>query len=686
MKLFGKDRPVHGISLGFCWTALPLLLALVGGCSSTRHRITTQSLLREMTDLRTLAEFPSPSFTCRQFSSYDRKSVTPDDTETWFANGDWGQFIREEKVAERTEFVLADMDGPGAIVRIWSANPKGTLRIYLDGKETPQIECPMADFLGGRLPWNPPPISGERSRGWNSYLPIPYAKHCKVTCDQKDFYYHVNYRTYRRGSRVETFDVARMSQLTEELAATRQSLLDLRSASGPIPMASPEEPREVKDTPVLDLPAKREELVVEVPGPMAIHELMLDFSGNDGVAAMLRHVILRIEFDGVTRVIAPVSDFFGCGPGVASYQSLPLEVRAGPVLISRWSMPFRRSARVYLDNLNAHTIPVAVTVAARPQRWRSSSSYFNAKTRIERNVPSRPMIDWNYLTVVGKGVFVGTAFNIANPVREWWGEGDEKIYVDGETFPSHFGTGTEDYFGYAWCCNVPFQHAYHNQPRCDGPHNYGWTAVNRWHLIDRIPFRKSFRFDMELWHWNQQTDVDMAVTAYWYARPGSTDAFPPLNPADLVARDIPPYTPPRTPGAIEGEEMKIVEKTGIVEPQGVLGCSNDEHLWWREGHKPGDRLVLLFQVPQAGRYSVVGRFVKAVDYGVHRLAINGMGAGGPIDFYNNGVVMSEEISLGEFELQAGENLLTVEVIGANDQAIKKYMFGLDYLKLGPPKP
>jgi len=71
------------------------------------------------------------------------------------------------------------------------------------------------------------------------------------------------------------------------------------------------------------------------------------------------------------------------------------------------------------------------------------------------------------------------------------GEGDEKIYVDGETFPSHFGTGSEDYYGYAWGSTEVFTHAYHNQPRCDDPKNYGNTSVNRFHVIDDIPLTKA---------------------------------------------------------------------------------------------------------------------------------------------------------------------------------------------------
>src|SRR4029079_13724340 len=129
------------------------------------------------------------------------------------------------------------------------------------------------------------------------------------------------------------------------------------------------------------------------------------------------------------------------------------------------------------------------------------SLLFHAKWRIERNIPGRPWTDWTHLQAEGSGRFVGGALHVINSVRDWWGEGDEKIYVDGEKFPSFFGTGTEDYYGYAWCSPELFSHGYHAQPQRDGPGNYGRTSINRFHIPDRIPFTRSLKFDLELWHW-----------------------------------------------------------------------------------------------------------------------------------------------------------------------------------------
>jgi hypothetical protein len=81
----------------------------------------------------------------------------------------------------------------------------GTVFVYLDGKNEPVIEMELTEMLGGGKGPFIKPISIELAKGWNTYLPIPYAKHCKVTTSKPDFYYHIDYRTYPRAPKVETY-------------------------------------------------------------------------------------------------------------------------------------------------------------------------------------------------------------------------------------------------------------------------------------------------------------------------------------------------------------------------------------------------------------------------------------------------------------------------------------------------
>jgi hypothetical protein len=112
--------------------------------------------------------------------------------------------------------------------------------------------------------------------------------------------------------------------------------------------------------------------------------------------------------------------------------------------------------------------------------------------------------------------------------------------------------------------------------------------------------------------------------------------------------------------------------------------SGGSHLWWRNANV-GDTLAVAVPVEKAGRYEVFAVFTKAVDYGIHTLAINGKEAVKDLDLFNNGVIGTPEQRLGIFDLKKGENTLKITITGANPQAVKSYMFGLDYVRLVPVK-
>lgn len=84
-----------------------------------------------------------------------------------------------------------------------------------------------------------------------------------------------------------------------------------------------------------------------------------------------------------------------------------------------------------------------------PYTWNDRSMYFHSSWRMDDPTPGFPLFDYNLVNVKGKGIYIGDQFTVLNPEEGWWGEGDEKVYVDDDTFPSLFGTGTEDYYGWA---------------------------------------------------------------------------------------------------------------------------------------------------------------------------------------------------------------------------------------------
>lgn len=663
-------------------------ISLFGTASAEDAPVTLSSLLGEMTRLERLATLPSPAYTTHQFSSYDRRSKSPDalTDDNWFANGDRGHHLRTEKRNGAKEYVMVDTQGPGAIVRMWSANPDdaGIVRIYLDGAADPVIEMPLSAYLGGASDLGPEPIGGMRSRGWNSYLPIPFAKSCKVTASEPDFYYLVNYRVYAEGTVVTSFDASQGERYVREIATVATTLSDPVSvglATGRI----------VKNKATkVGLPAGGKIDLARVAGPAAIYGLLFNVDAPD-LEGALRSTVLQITFDGRERpqVEAPLGDFFGTAPGANPYRSLPCGVLDDGTLYSHWVMPFQETAVVSVVNNGAGTITLEGRVHHADRPWTDDSLYFHAQWRAEFGIKTRPRQDWNFVSIEGAGRFVGDMLHVANPVPAWWGEGDEKIYVDGEDFPSHFGTGSEDYYGYAWCDNQPFTHAYHNQPRCDGPGNYGHTCVSRFHIMDDIPFTKSLSFNMEVWHWSDTT-VDQAATSFWYATADSAHNRSRPRKADLYIPDVPALPEPkRVEGALEAEDMTVAAVTGgnvQIQEGWTFPWSGGQQQWWMDG-KPGDRLDLTFEVDAAGRYKVLGVFTKAIDYGIHTIRINGATAVEALDCVNDGVIATPELSLGIHDLKQGANHLEIEIAGSNPKARPaRHMAGIDYLRLESATP
>lgn len=654
--------------------------------------ITLDSLLHEMVDRENLARLPSPAYTCLQASSYDRKSTAPD--KDWFANGDANQFIRTETNGggNRKEWVMMDAAGPGAISRIWSANPRGTIRIYLDNSPTPAVESPMADFLGGK--WKAPAIlSYEASKGWNSYLPIPYAKHCKVTSDADGFYYHVNYRTYPNNTEVRSFTAAALEEASPTLLDISKQLSEDRTSDPPT--FGPNE-RGVVQTGTA-APGQAVTLTLS-PGENAVTGMMLTLKGGDP-AQNTRSCIIEATFDDEQTVWCPVGDFFGSGVGLNAYQDFYRAVGKDGAMRSRWVMPYHKAASITIRNLGKQPVDVDLRARLKTWEWNDRSMHFHAAWRFEYPIHAyggKGTSDFNYVDITGRGVYIGDTLSVMNPVKDWWGEGDEKIYVDGEKFPSHFGTGTEDYYGYAWCWPAYFTRPFHAQSRVDGqackpPNNWGRTTVSRTRALDAIPFTKSLSMNIEVWHWHE-CDIEYASTAYFYATPGATTNRKPNPEAAARALIEPPPLPPprRIKDSIEAESLKVTAKSDgtAAEPQdGFPGkWSNEEQLWVRAKAK-GDFVEL--KVPaSAGKHRVKVYATKSWDYGIVHFSVNGQKAGADVDLYSgkHEVIPTGPIDLGVFEPKDGSLLLRCELVGGNEKSEgTRSFFGLDCIVLEPVK-
>ncbi len=687
-------------------TVAAVLIISLTHCQPVRQPVTFATLLQDMTELSILSEFPNPEFTCRQFSSYDRRTVAPDQP-GWFANGDASWFVREETTQGRREFVMMDAEGPGAIVRFWMTFGSekaytGTLRIYIDGNVSPEIEGPVLKIIsGGQLVGEPlssssSPKSNYANRGHNLYMPIPYASHIKITYEctamnpekhSPSVYYNINYRTYASGTKVTSFTLKDLTTYETRVTELLRTLGDL---THPVPANS--HTLSLADPEISLNPGQK--IHQEFSGSQAIYELLFKIEAEN-LPQALRSTVLQCTFDDEETVWSPIGDFFGTGYQIRNHHTWHTATDSLGMMHSWWVMPFQKSAIVEVVNLGDQPVRLMVAKAVTGKyRWTSRSMHFGG---IWREYHAKSTGDWanekledlNFVTLQGQGVYAGDAITMFNTADAWWGEGDEKVYVDGEGFPSHIGTGTEDYIGYAWCRPETFDHFLIAQPDGSGNFHPGMTINMRHRLLDNIPFNTSLKFDLELWHW-AATKVNYGVVSYWYMKPGGKCMVKPdlevvKLPVSLKRENLYPPVPDPS-GMLEGEYLRVVSLSAgswEIQTSTTWGWSNNAQIWWMDGGVNGI-MKAEFEMPSAGEYQITANFTKAVDYGNFKMIINDQSVKKTFIGFSHlpdNPVITEKVSLGRFILNEGINTLQITMTGKQDQAEPRYMVGIDYLQI-----
>lgn len=252
-------------------------------------------------------------------------------------------------------------------------------------------------------------------------------------------------------------------------------------------------------------------------------------------------IILRMYWDGASApcVEAPLGAFFGQGWD-ESYPFVSLPLAAGPRegrgLVSYFTMPFARGARIEVENDTGRSIDAFyyyvdyVALDRLPADMGRFHAWYNRE--LTEALPEGEN-EWellgeqgknvdgsgNYLIadIEGKGHYVGVNYYVHSPSPMWYGEGDDMFFIDGEAWPpSLHGTGTEDYFNTSWSPNALYTHPYYGYARVND--DVGWlgrTHVYRFHVTDPVYFDRSLRFSIEHGHNNNLT-LDLATVAYWY--------------------------------------------------------------------------------------------------------------------------------------------------------------------------
>ncbi len=672
--------------------------------------ITTGQLIEEIVDIDKLTKFPEIDYKLVQFSSYDRRSVQRLHRD-WFSNNDGfgGEpipnvlaVLKEEKNGEDGEYLLAEIKGPGAIVRTETAGIIGNLRVYLDNETTPFYEGPAESFL--KYPYDlymsgtkitRDLLEGALYQKSTVYCPIPFAKYCKIIWigKIKDIhFYMISIRCYEEGTAIKTFSQDDIKVYEEQIIRVCNILKN--------PDKLIEGRERIQKTVESKLPYRKEVVVWEDnSGPGAVVKMKLRIK-DKLPHHTLREVILRIYADGIQEplVDSPLIDFFASAPGINPYQSIMMEVTPDGWLISRFIMPYQQEMEITLRNVTNEILTVEGEVVSQKYEWDfERSMYFCARWKGNDGIwlNNNRQYDIPFLYATGKGCVVGAVshiFNTSNaPTSDgnWWGEGDEKIYINGETFPSIFGIGTEDFYNYSWSLPDIFCHPNCGQPRNDGPGNRGFVSNFRWMLVDRIPFQKSISFSLELILPDEVEDVyDMgyARIAYYYARPETSDDHSPIpdrvyNP--LSARQDWTWYPSKVRASKNGlffqAEDCVVNTESIETIQSYMWAGKGLCLW--KPQSKGDTLSFNVNILQEGEYDIWLILALSPQSGnIQVLWDNKVLTEKPISLYDEYHTLSREFRISREKISAGTHTLTLKPTDSESKT-----FGVDFIWIQPVK-
>lgn len=538
-------------------------------------------LLDRLIDLKALAVLPEQEERTLEISSYDRRSAYDENEDryiAWGANFDGKGHVC---IQEDGGVVLADIQGNGCIDRIWSGGDEGQIAFFLDGGE-PYV-LPFRELFNGTRPaYRYEQLAYGVNWGYDFYIPISFRNSCRVVAYGRwQNFYQIQYTLFPEGSVTETF--------SEELCLRHaEKLMEInRKMSGEAPKSAVREEGEKIKSRRAVKPGEATCLFAREEAGM-LTELSLRITPALSWTEMKKLTIKMFWDDAVEPAVwSPLNSFFGTHCGEEAYRTLALSRLEDGTFTCRFPMPFAQSARIELINGGKIEVEAEVCIQIEPLPLPMDRlAYFHAKWNTNAFQPDRAdrWPDYTVLKAQGRGRLAGISLHVykrydnldpeSYPGEYWWGEGDEKFFVDGEKFPSWFGTGEEDYFGFSWAIPDPFFRPYHAQIHNEGGiHFRGNRSLLRLHITDNVPFQTGLEACLEKYY--SDTFVRFAAVSYWY-QDTPTDEYTAFADDVVEAVHLPAPLPAPQPSRLSAEQFPAGSLIGVQIVDGGWECASTQ--------------------------------------------------------------------------------------------------------------
>lgn len=452
---------------------------------------------------------------CKMFSSYDRTGGNNDGF-----NGTYSKLRVEDGNS-----VIAEMEGPGGIQRIWFThsvinkdgllNLKGEhIMIYLDGKKKPAVDVPLEKLFSGELEQFPSPLVGSGIGGFYCYVPIPYRKGCKVVIEGTGVrFYQVTYNEFPSARGVKTFSMKMTSRKRDMLAKA------VKAWASPGDLTTLEVRNAEFKVFNLDLKSKENQNISLPEGEYMVRAIYLKVDDKNTTAAMKGKFAITWDGAGSPAVDLPFAYLFGQAFSPEPYKSLLMGV-TDEGYYNFMPMPYRKSADIKITAEEG--FKGVLTVVIQPSGIKEDEfAWFHAN--YDEQLPTEDGLHYPWLNTTGKGHYLGTYLvTEAKGNMPVWLEGDDKFIIDDELVIH--GTGSEDYFNCGW-------YAVNNRLNRAGAlplHGfpvYGTAGENmravayRWHLTDPVPYSKSISAKIEHGPGNDWNADYRSAVFFYHAEP-----------------------------------------------------------------------------------------------------------------------------------------------------------------------